>query len=156
MPKKKAHLKRPAARQRKHVSRRKPPARAAAAVVTATRTVLTIPQLKAGESYAGILLDKSGKPTAHLIEIAVRGEEGTHEEQTAWAKSAGGELPDLQEGALLYANRKHAHESRYYWTRELHAGYAECAWIQTFGYGTQGYGHKGDKCRACAVRRVPI
>lgn len=157
MPKKKAHLKRPAARQRKHVARRKAPARELAAVVTSARTVLTIPELKAGEGYAGILLDKSGKSIAHLIEIAVRGQEGTHEEQTAWAKSVGGELPDLQESALLYANRKHAHESRYYWTRELHAGYAEAAWFQNFGGGYQGYDlHKGSKYRACAVRRVPI
>lgn len=158
MPKKKAHLKRPAARQRKAVSRRRPSRKPAAivGVLTSAQSFLAVPELKPSEGYAGILLDKSGKPTAHLIEIAVRGQDGTHEEQTAWAKSVGGELPDLQEGALLYANRKHAHESRYYWTRELHAGNADYAWVQTFGNGGQDNVHKGNRYLACAVRRAPI
>jgi len=157
MPKKKAHLKRSAARQRKVVSRHKPARKPRAAAVRAlTPLAFTIPELNAGEGYAGILLDKSGKPTAHLIEIAVRNQEGTHAEQTAWAHTVGGELPDLQEGALLYANRKHAHEQRYYWTRELRAGCADCAWLQYFGNGYQDFNHKGNRSRACAVRRVPI
>lgn len=152
MAKKRAHLKRKLTRTRKAVSRRV----AKRAVVAFAVPTFALPSMKPGEGYAGVLVDKDGRTTAHLVEIAVRAEEGTHEAQTAWAKSAGGELPDRQESALLYANRKHAHQSRYYWTRETVAGTAEFAWVQYFGDGDQAHDLKGRKYLACAVRRVPI
>lgn len=168
--KKKALLKRAASRTRvapvKRVAAKKP-ARARAApqsLVTSAATHLNpaaagafqVPQLGAGESYAGILLDQAGKPVAHLVEIARRTQEGTWQEQLDWAKSVGGELPNKQEGALLYANRSHAYEKRWHWLREEYAGNAVYAWVQTFGDGGQDGDHKGGRYLACAVRRVAI
>lgn len=156
MAKKKSFLKRPAARTRQQPKPRAAPKPVAAKKPDIAAPAFVKPAMKPGEEYSGILVDQTGKPTAHLIEIAIRDTEGTQEEQIIWAKEQGGELPDLQEGALLYANRKHAHKARYYWTREPSAGHADYAWLQTFGNGHQSLGHKGSRYLACAVRRVAI
>ncbi len=151
MAKKRASLKRPVSRVRKLIKKRptsKP--------LQATGVAFVGPVLKAGEAYAGILLNEAGKPVAHLVEIARRTADGTWQEQKAWAKSVGGELPDRQEGALLYANRRHAYEKRWHWLREEYAGNSVFAWVQHFGYGDQYGARKVTRSLACAVRRVAI
>jgi hypothetical protein len=47
-------------------------------------------------------------------------------------------------------------EFDWYWTSTQNASDPACAWCQNFGYGTQHDTHKGYRCRARAVRRVPI
>jgi hypothetical protein len=153
MPKKKL-LRRAALRARKpSTTRRAAPKKRAAATKPAS---FPIPALRAGEGYAGVLLDAAGKPIAHLVELAAERENLTHAEALAFAKEQGGELPDRQEAALLYANRKAAHQERWYWTREEYAGDSAYAWIQYFGDGHQGGGLMGNRYLARAVRRVPI
>ena len=146
MPKAKAAkpTRKPAAKPTAHAPAKKSPA----------GFILTVPPLKKGELYAGILI-KDGKPAHHLILLA--GDVSMKwADAIAWAKKQGGELPTRKEQALLFANVAEAFEPRWYWSSEVPPGYADYAFIQHFADGTQGYGHKDDACRARAVRRVSI
>jgi len=126
--------------------------KAAAAAVS-----ITLPELKKGETYRGILLDKKGKPDYHLVLLPGQRDNFTHAEATKWAKDQGGELPTRREGALLYAqNVDGAFEERWYWLAEQDASDPSYAWMQDFYDGGQYYFHTSFKDRARAVRRVPI
>jgi hypothetical protein len=139
--------------KKKASTRAATPARARAAAKPAA---FPLPTLKKGEAYAGVLLDAKGKPVAHLIELPETATKVTWKQALEFAMAQGGELPDRQEAALLYANRKADHENEWYWTREQHASYESYAWIQDFDDGLQYDGDKGNRYRARAVRRVPI
>ena len=117
-------------------------------------TALTMPALKKGEAYAGILL-KDGKPSHHLV-LLPGDEQKNWKDATAWAKKKGGELPTRKEQALLFANAADKFQQRWYWSSEEYAGNADYAWIQNFSYGYQGYYHKSNDYRCRAVRRVAI
>ena len=131
-------------------------ARVASATTTATPH-LVIPALAAGERYAGIALDASGKPTHHVVLLPEQpAERLSWDEAMAWAASIGAELPTRQEAALLFANAKDAFEPDWHWTSEQYAGNASGAWGQTFYDGSQDNGGKGYKGRVRAVRRFLI
>jgi hypothetical protein len=49
-----------------------------------------------------------------------------------------------------------AFELAWYWSSTQHAALSGYAWMQDFGSGGQGYGHKSDDYRARAVRRIKI
>ena len=66
---------------------------------------ITLPDLKSGETYAGIVIDDKGS-MHHLNLLDGDADDAPHQEQLDWAKSIGGELPTRQEQALLYANCK--------------------------------------------------
>lgn len=125
--------------------------KAAAAAVT-----ITLPQLAKGEVYAGILLDKKGQPSHHLVLLAGKRDNFTWEEAKKWALDQGGELPTRKEQALLFANAAKHFEARWYWSCEQYASDPSCAWMQYFTSGGQLYGRTSSKGRARAVRRVPI
>lgn len=69
-------------------------------------------------------------------------------------------LPSRLEALLLFGELKGTPacdlELNWYWTSTQYAGLDEYAWIQYFGNGTQDLLHKDSRCRARAVRRVPI
>lgn len=117
-------------------------------------SAITLPTLKKGEAYAGILL-ADGKPSHHLV-LLPGDERKPWKDAVAWAKKKGGELPTRKEQALLFANAAEHFQSAWYWSSEEYTGYADFAWIQDFGNGSQGYGHKVDDYRCRAVRRVAI
>ena len=130
---------------------RKPAAKKPVAAVT-----ITLPVLAKGEIYAGILL-KDGKPAHHLVLLPGHKTEPVKcENAMAWAKAQGGELPTRKEQALLFANAAEHFEERYYWSQEVPPVYADYAFIQDFGGGSQATGHKDNDYRARAVRRVSI
>jgi len=131
----------------KTATRRKPIAQAA--------VVITLPELAAGEHYAGIVL-KDGAPTHHLVLLPGDLKEGTWKQAGEWAKKQHGELPTRQEQSLLFANCKQHIEGGWYWSSEPTAGSSAAAWSQSFYGGTQIYWRKDDRSRARAVRRVPI
>lgn len=113
---------------------------------------IQIPELQENEKYAGITL-KDGQPHENIILLP--GEfSGTWEQCKEWAKSIGGELPDRQVGALLYANLKSEFENDWYWLSQQYSPVS--AWVQFFGDGYQDDIHKDLELRARAVRRSPI
>ena len=119
-------------------------------------TTITLPDLKAGESYAGIIIDDNGS-MHHVILLAGDADEATHQEQLDWAKSIGGDLPTRQEQSLLFANCKKHFKRDWYWSSELYEPASGYAWYQDFSNGIQVSYHKdGDGCRARAVRRLVI
>jgi len=137
--------------------KKKSPARASAPAAKKMAGVITMPTtLKKGEAWAGVLLDKSGNAFAHLIELPGKVKSATWDEAMKWAKEQGGELPDEQEGALLYANRKHAFDPEWHWLRTQDASYSVYAWIQSFSAGDQNSSNKDYRYVARAVRSIPI
>ena len=118
---------------------------------------MKIPELQEGERYAGIILNKNGTLSHHLILLPKQPTERlTWDGAMAWAISIGGNLPSRQEQALLFANCNDAFEPTWYWywSSEQYAGNASVAWSQCFDNGDQ-YGYrKGRNGRARAVRRV--
>lgn len=113
--------------------------------------------LKAGESYAGIILGKKGQPDYHLVLLADKPAIRIKWQQAMdWAKSIGGTLPDRCEQSLLFANLKELFDADWYWSCEQRADYSGYAWSQHFPYGDQDNFCKSNEYRAVAVRRVII
>lgn len=63
---------------------------------------------------------------------------------------------ELHELRAFKPGGKQACESTWYWSSTQHAEHADYAWVQDFGFGSQGYGHKDSELRARAVRRLTI
>lgn len=113
---------------------------------------IQLPEMKEDEKYGGITL-KDGEPFEHII--LLDGEFiGDWQSANAWAAERGGELPDCQIGALLYANLKDEFKKAWYWLAPQYS--PDFAWTQYFGGGTQLSNHKVIEYRARAVRRLPI
>jgi len=122
-----------------------------------TATTLTIPALKKGEHYAGVVL-KDGKLESghHLILLPGEGTKLTHQAALAWAEKKGAALPDRIEARLLWANQAKQFKTEWYWTAVPFAGYDAYAWSQSFDHGFQGDWNEFYELRARAVRRVII
>jgi hypothetical protein len=118
-------------------------------------TTITLPELKSGETYAGLIIDDKGS-MHHLILLDGDADDAPHQQQLDWAKSIGGELPTRQEQALLYANCKAQFKADWYWSGEAHASGSGFAWYQHFDYGDQGTSGIYNELRARAVRRLSI
>lgn len=114
--------------------------------------------IAAGEHYAGLSRDHTTGAWHHVVLLpATTDKHLTWQEAIDWAKSVGGELPTRFESALLYANLRDQVDTDYwYWTGTQHEREPSWAWLQYFYYGSQNYTLKGDRSRACAVRRVPV
>ena len=121
--------------------------------------ILIVPEatieLRAGEHYAGLMLDDDGEPSHHLVLMADRAEKVTWDQAVDFAKRAGGELPNRREQSLLFANLKDQFEAAWYWSGEQYEANGSYAWSQFFGYGTQFSNLKSYEGRAVAVRRFP-
>ena len=124
----------------------------------------TVPPPKIGSTfpdqhgiYAGLIAgtDELGGD-AHLVVLAGDRGDLTWPEALAWAESVGGRLPTRREQAILFGNVPQLFENAWYWSSEQYAGDDESAWIQAFDLGLQSSTHKASRCRARAVRRVPI
>ena len=118
-------------------------------------TTITLPDLKAGESYAGIIIDDNGS-MHHVILLAGDADKAPHREQLDWAKSIGGDLPTCQEQSLLFANCKKHFKRDWYWSSELYEPVSGYAWCQNFYLGFQNYYDLSASLRARAVRRLPV
>lgn len=116
---------------------------------------MKIPELQEGERYAGIILNKNGTLSHHLILLPQMPDDRlTWDGAMAWAMSIGGNLPSRQEQALLFTNCNDAFEPAWYWSCEQYADYADTAWLQDFDDGYQDDNDKSFQARARAVRRV--
>jgi hypothetical protein len=112
-------------------------------------------ELRAGDRYVGPVLDADGSVKHHLVLMAER-PEGRLDWQSAmnWAQGLGGDLPDRQELALIFANCRPHVEQSWHWSNEVHADEASCAWFCYFDDGNQGHDHKSYEGCAVAARRV--
>jgi hypothetical protein len=126
---------------------------------TATKLITIAQQqieLRAGEHYAGVIVNEDGTPAHHLILLPGEADEINWADAKTFAANAGGELPTRREQALLYANLKAQFESEWYWSGEQHASDDDYAWIQNFNFGGQVIIYKSARLRARAVRRLTI
>ncbi len=121
--------------------------------LTAPLTI-TPPPLKDGELWAGIVTTEKG--LHHIILLPGDQDEATWKKQLAWAKKAGGDLPDRVELATLRRTLPDEFKPDWYWSNEQHAADSGCAWCQYFGYGHQSSYDVTNELRARAVRRVAI
>ena len=127
--------------------------------MTTEHTTIQLPvlaiELQPGERYAGTVLDADGNVKHHLVLLPNRPDADlTWQAAMDWAASVGGQLPDRQEQALLYANCKPHLEPKWHWFREEHQN-ASSAWVCNFTYGSQILTHKGFEGSAVAVRQFP-
>ncbi len=127
---------------------------------TTTKSLPAIiaPRLRKGEHWAGIILDKNGKPDYHLIGVAGKIDAATWNDAMAWAQKHNGELPNRRELGLERVNARRHFKDDWYWSCEQYAGVKSYtwAWCQSFYTGTQNPFRKHNKLRARAVRRVAI
>ena len=107
-----------------------------------------------GGLYAGITVHDN-KPHA-LVLLPGESERVTWKDAGAWADEAAGWLPSRFDMLVLFQNLKKEFREEWYWTSEVHTGYADFAWMQYFGYGFQDYDRKDNEYRARAVRRVAL
>ena len=128
-----------------------------------TNLAAAIPMPRINSTYAGgevmgVMAGQDGKPDYLLIDLGVEPTaDVTWQEAIAWAKSVGGELPTRREQSVMFGNRREGqYQKTWYWSCEQVAGDERSAWIQSFSYGGQYYGHKDYHLRARAVRRVPF
>lgn len=117
---------------------------------------ITFPDLKEGETYIGVIGDAAGN-LHHVVLLPGDNDDSTWQSAMDWAQSIGGDLPNRIEQAMLWAGHKDQFQRDWYWTRESYECNAAYAWFQNFLYGYQYGIHKdGNRCRARAVRRLPI
>jgi hypothetical protein len=116
---------------------------------------LQIPPLAEGELYIGAIGDKNGD-FHNVILLPCDNDDATFDDQLAWAKSIGGDLPTRVEQAMLWAGFRDQFQKDWYWSNETHHRESGWAWYQYFDNGGQGRNDKYGHCRARAVRRLPI
>ncbi|WP_298702609.1 DUF1566 domain-containing protein [uncultured Variovorax sp.] len=109
----------------------------AEAIVTTITTPETHIELRAGEHYAGAVLDETGRIEHHLVLMAARPSERLNwDDAMKWATEVGGVLPDRQEQALLFANCKPHLEAAWHWSSQAHEEDASYAWYCDFSTAT--------------------
>ena len=112
-------------------------------------------ELRAGERYAGAVLDEDGDHQFHLVLMAQRPAAKLNwQAAMEWAQGIGGSIPTRQEQALLYANCKPHLKPEWHWSSESYESDASFAWYCHFLNGYQGGNHKSAEGAAVAVRRV--
>ncbi|KWF29890.1 DUF1566 domain-containing protein [Burkholderia pseudomultivorans] len=122
-----------------------------------TPTAATIPQLAEGEIYVGGVANTAGE-LHHVILLPGDNDDATWQVQMEWAQSIGGDLPTRVEMLFLLENHRDEFQPDAYWSNQpdTDPGYSGWAWFQTFYYGFQHCYDQNYRCRARAVRRLPI
>lgn len=111
--------------------------------------------LQPGERYAGAVLNDDGSIKHHLVLMAGRpAKQLAWQAAMNWAAEVGGQLPDRQEQALLFANCEPHLEAAWHWSSQVLEIDPSCAWYCTFYGGGQGNLEKSYEGSAVAVRRI--
>lgn len=118
-------------------------------------TKITFPDLAEGERYLCGTVNADGTIT-HSILLPGDNDAASWQEQMAWAKSIGGDLPTRAELVSAYETMPEEFRSDWYWSNTQHASCSDFAWCQDFGNGSQRYGLTLSTLRARAVRRLTI
>lgn len=112
------------------------------------------PKPNPGELWLGAVI--TGKTMEHIYLLPGDNDGASWQEQMAWAKSIGGDLPNRVEQAMLFASMKDQFKEAAYWSNEKHVSASEYAWCQYFYDGNQGCHYTSRELRARAVRRLAI
>lgn len=129
--------------------------------VTKQKIGAPIPGLD-GAIYVGIAPAEGDMPQAHLVLWLNTPEtRQNYEASTALAKAVNPEtdshLPSRTESALLYATvRDQIKKDAWCWTSTYYDDDKDCAFVQHFGNGLQGYSNLGNEARALAVSRFAL
>lgn len=116
---------------------------------------LPLPPLAEGETYIGAIGDAAGN-LHHVILLPGENDNANWQDQMAWAKRIGGDLPTRIEQAMLWVNHRDQFNQEAYWSNETHHIEPARAWYQSFDGGYQSNNRMYDELRARAVRRLPI
>ena len=115
-----------------------------------------------GGLFAGLVRGENGAPDYLLILGPEAEGELAWQPAMDWAAALDIEghqdftLPTRAEQAILFGTVRDQFQSDWYWSREQHAAASAYAWMQLFGFGTQGLNRKSYDYRARAVRRLII
>lgn len=112
------------------------------------------PKPNPGELWLGAVI--TGKTMEHIYLLPGDNDGASWQEQMAWAKSIGGDLPNRVEQAMLFSSMKDQFKEAAYWSNEKHVSDSAYAWYQGFGNGIQDCSSTCRKLRARAVRRLAI
>ena len=126
-----------------------------AVIREAIKSLITLPELAAGERYLCGTVNQDGSIT-HSILLPGDNEDASFEEQLAWAKSIGGDLLSRAELVTAYETMPEEFQKDWYWSSTQHVSDSAYAWYQYFYDGGQLYYGTRNKLRARAVRRLPI
>ena len=107
-----------------------------------------------GGKFAGVTLNDEAP--YELVLLPGEAEKVTFEEAVKWAAAQGAVLPSRFDQLVLLKNLKSEFKDAWYWSGEQRTGDAVYAWYQYFGYGYQTCSDVSGRCRARAVRRIPI
>jgi hypothetical protein len=110
--------------------------------------------LQEGETYAGLILGKSGLPDYQLILLPEQAAEVSWPMAGEWAGLRRGELPTRRELALLFANLRESFDRVWYWSSEQHDTRPQLVWGQNFASGIQTVYGRPFRGHARAVRRI--
>lgn len=149
-------------RTKKPAAKKKSTTAKAVSAALTTIALAALPRIGAdlaGGKFAGIVgAEKAGDPDIALVDLGFSEKEMTHAEAEAFAKERDGVRPTRVEARVLWANIDSRASMPYawFWCEETVAGDESFAWCQDFSTGYQGSGHKSDRYRARAVRRVLI
>lgn len=122
------------------------------AVVAAATTTPTIGQPLEDGIYAGLTIHNEEPMRLVLLPEEFT---GTWKQALAWAKKRGAELPTRMDLLAMWNNVRDGLEG-WHWSSEEVASDPDYAWCQCFSYGSQYASRKVNRCRARALRRVPI
>jgi hypothetical protein len=102
------------------------------------------PPIAEGELYVGALTDEAGE-LYHVILLPGEADGINWAAAVAWAKEAGGDLPNRVEQAMLFAYQREQFKKDWYWSNTQHASYSVNAWLQDFSSGFQfNYGKSAE------------
>lgn len=113
--------------------------------------------LKDGERYVGIILGENGEKSYRIIRMSPSlMKDLTWQQALDYAKSIGGEAPNLRELGLLRVNDRDFFGIAIVWSREQLTPGSYMSWCQDFSSGTQGYYTKYQELSAVAIRKEEL
>ena len=128
----------------------------AAPVQALPQSILRPPMLDQGEVYLGAFVSADGAHQHHTILLPFDRDEAPWEEQMAWAKGEGFELPNRLELLMMWLTMRERFQKAAYWSNEPHHDDGASAWFQYFLSDYQDYYRKSAALRAVAVRRIKL
>jgi len=131
-------------------------ARVAPSIDTKLLEDLRIGESWGGGVYAGLTLHDN--TPMHLVLLDGEAESLTWAKAKDWANGLedNAELPSRHDALVLWQNLRDKFQKSYYWTAAPVESAADYAWYQLFSSGFQFWVTVNGKCRARAVRRLPL